>query len=150
MAGRTYAQALAVDPDLRRVAARREADRTTAGATVHHAVHSINYASVASTRGPAQCAKVKSGTRAASPGCSWSPGVALLAARGRNTFNMLTALENWVEKDQAPDSVLGITPPPDSRPLCVSEHATYDGVGDPPGPSWLREATQATATTEET
>ena len=53
---------------------------------------------------------------------------------GPNTFDMLTALENWVEKGQAPERVVashltaGVVDR--TRPLCVyPKVAVYDGSG---------------------
>jgi feruloyl esterase len=53
---------------------------------------------------------------------------------GPNTFDMLTALENWVEKDQAPDSVIGTNASSGlTRPLCAYPAvATYHGLPAPP------------------
>lgn len=48
-------------------------------------------------------------------------------------FDMLTAVVDWVEKGEAPDSVIatGKSFPGRSRPLCVyPEHAQYIGTGD--------------------
>ena len=56
---------------------------------------------------------------------------------GPNKFNMLTALENWSEKGQAPDQVvatrLDAAGKPDmTRPLCPwPQVAKYNGVGSP-------------------
>ncbi len=49
-------------------------------------------------------------------------------------FDLLTALVDWVEKGQAPESVVatGSSLPGRSRPLCAyPQHAQYDGKGDP-------------------
>ncbi len=49
-------------------------------------------------------------------------------------FDMLTAITDWVEKGQAPDSVVakGRAFPGRSRPLCAyPKHAQYKGTGDP-------------------
>jgi feruloyl esterase len=49
-------------------------------------------------------------------------------------FDMLTAVVNWVEKGEAPDSVAatGRAFPGRSRPLCpYPQHAQYKGSGDP-------------------
>ncbi len=49
-------------------------------------------------------------------------------------FDMLTAIVNWVEKDQAPDGIAatGRAFPGRSRPLCpYPQHAQYSGQGDP-------------------
>jgi feruloyl esterase len=49
-------------------------------------------------------------------------------------FDLLTALVDWVEKDQAPTSVVatGDVFPNRSRPLCAYPlHAHYEGSGDP-------------------
>jgi feruloyl esterase len=49
-------------------------------------------------------------------------------------FDMLTAIVDWVEKGQAPDSVVatGSAFPGRSRPLCAyPQHAQYRGKGDP-------------------
>jgi hypothetical protein len=51
-----------------------------------------------------------------------------------DTFDMLTAAVNWVEKNQAPESVMatGRAFPGRSRPLCAyPTHAQYNGSGDP-------------------
>jgi hypothetical protein len=48
-------------------------------------------------------------------------------------FDMLTSIENWVEKGTAPDSVeaTGRSFPGRSRPLCpYPKHAQYKGSGD--------------------
>lgn len=48
-------------------------------------------------------------------------------------FDMLTAVVDWVEKGEAPDSVIatGKSFPGRSRPLCAyPEHAQYTGTGD--------------------
>jgi feruloyl esterase len=59
---------------------------------------------------------------------------------GPNTFDMLTALENWVENDQAPESVIGTnTASGLTRPLCAYPNvATYDGTGSPTSASSFR------------
>jgi feruloyl esterase len=51
-----------------------------------------------------------------------------------DTFDMLSAAVNWVEKSQAPNSVMatGRAFPGRSRPLCAyPAHAQYNGSGDP-------------------
>jgi hypothetical protein len=51
-----------------------------------------------------------------------------------DTFDMLSAAVNWVEKNTAPDSVTatGRAFPGRSRPLCpFPTHAQYNGSGDP-------------------
>jgi len=51
-----------------------------------------------------------------------------------DNFDMLTAAVNWVEKNQAPESVMatGRSFPGRGRPLCAyPEHAQYNGSGDP-------------------
>jgi len=51
-----------------------------------------------------------------------------------DSFDMLTAIVNWVEKAQAPDSIVakGRTQPVRARPLCAYPlHAQYAGQGDP-------------------
>ena len=51
-----------------------------------------------------------------------------------DSFDMLSAVTNWVEKGIAPDSVVatGSTLPGLSRPLCAyPKHAQYTGQGDP-------------------
>jgi feruloyl esterase len=51
-----------------------------------------------------------------------------------DTFDMLTAISNWVEKGAAPDSVtaMGRAFPGRSRPLCAyPAHAQYKGTGNP-------------------
>ena len=51
-----------------------------------------------------------------------------------DTFDMLTAAVNWVEKNTPPDSVTvtGRAFPGRSRPLCAyPTHAQYNGAGDP-------------------
>ena len=54
---------------------------------------------------------------------------------GLNSFDALTALENWVERGQAPDSLLAShvgTNVPRTRPLCAYPSvAVYKGRGDP-------------------
>ena len=50
-----------------------------------------------------------------------------------DTFDMLTALVDWVENDQAPEQVVatGLSMPEVSRPLCAYPyHAHYTGSGD--------------------
>jgi feruloyl esterase len=51
---------------------------------------------------------------------------------GPNTFDVLTAMENWVEKGAAPDSVLASgTNPTRTMPLCpYPQAARYKGAGD--------------------
>jgi feruloyl esterase len=55
---------------------------------------------------------------------------------GPNTFDALAALENWVEKGQAPESIMASHAGPDgkadlTRPLCVyPEVEMYKGSGD--------------------
>jgi feruloyl esterase len=49
-------------------------------------------------------------------------------------FDLLTALVDWVEQGEAPESVVATGPafPGRSRPLCAwPEHAQYKGTGDP-------------------
>jgi pimeloyl-ACP methyl ester carboxylesterase len=49
-------------------------------------------------------------------------------------FDLLTAVVDWVEKDQAPKSVVATGPafPGRSRPLCAwPDHAQYKGTGNP-------------------
>jgi feruloyl esterase len=51
-----------------------------------------------------------------------------------DSFDMLGAAVNWVEKHQAPESVMatGRAFPGRSRPLCAyPAHAQYSGSGDP-------------------
>jgi feruloyl esterase len=51
-----------------------------------------------------------------------------------DTFDMLSAAVNWVEKGQAPESVMatGRAFPGRSRPLCAyPAHAQYNGSGNP-------------------
>ena len=51
-----------------------------------------------------------------------------------DSFDMLSAIVNWVENGKAPDSVpaKSRTQPVRSRPLCAyPEHAEYSGQGDP-------------------
>ncbi len=51
-----------------------------------------------------------------------------------DTFDMLSAIVDWVEKDAAPQSIraTGHTWPGRSRPLCpYPSHAQYKGTGDP-------------------
>jgi hypothetical protein len=51
-----------------------------------------------------------------------------------DTFDMLSAAVNWVEKSQAPESVMatGRAFPGRSRPLCAyPAHAQYNGSGNP-------------------
>lgn len=51
-----------------------------------------------------------------------------------DSFDMLGAVVNWVEKGTAPDSVIarGRAFPGRSRPLCAyPTHAEYKGTGDP-------------------
>jgi len=55
---------------------------------------------------------------------------------GPNTFDALTALENWVEKNQAPASIPATHAGRDgkgdrSRPLCAYPQVeVYNGAGD--------------------
>jgi feruloyl esterase len=67
-----------------------------------------------------------------------APGVAhCRGGVGPDQFDMLTALENWVERGQAPATVLATRPakpglPALSRPLCpYPAAARYTGRGDP-------------------
>jgi len=72
---------------------------------------------------------------------SWSrlflvPGMGHCAGGGETLdhFDMLTPIVDWVEKNQAPDSVTATGPafPGRSRPLCpYPQHAQYSGHGDP-------------------
>jgi feruloyl esterase len=51
-----------------------------------------------------------------------------------DSFDMLSAAVNWVEKNQAPESVMatGRAFPGRSRPLCAyPTHAQYNGTGNP-------------------
>jgi feruloyl esterase len=51
-----------------------------------------------------------------------------------DSFDMLSASVNWVEKGQAPESVMatGRAFPGRSRPLCAyPSHAQYNGSGNP-------------------
>ncbi len=51
-----------------------------------------------------------------------------------DSFDMLSAITDWVEKGKAPDSVVGKnrTQPVRTRPLCAyPAHAQYTGSGDP-------------------
>lgn len=76
-------------------------------------------------------AKVKDWSRLfLSPGMGHCSG----GAATLDNFDMLTAAVNWVEKGQAPDSVMatGRAFPGRSRPLCAfPAHAQYNGSGDP-------------------
>jgi hypothetical protein len=62
------------------------------------------------------------------------PGMAHYGGgRSLDHFDMLTAVVDWVEKGEAPDSVIatGKSFPGRSRPLCAyPEHAQYTGTGD--------------------
>ncbi len=52
---------------------------------------------------------------------------------GLDQFDLLGAVVNWVEKGEAPDSVIatGMAFPGRSRPLCAyPQHAEYKGMGD--------------------
>jgi len=75
------------------------------------------------------------------PVASWSrlylvPGMGHCAGGSATLdhFDMITAIVNWVEKGEAPDSVVatGAAFPGRSRPLCAwPKFAHYDGKGDP-------------------
>ena len=59
---------------------------------------------------------------------------ALRRRRRLDSFDMLSAVVDWVEQGIAPASVMatGRTLPGRSRPLCAyRRHAHYKGVGDP-------------------
>ena len=65
-----------------------------------------------------------------------SPGMGHCAggSAALDTFDMLSAAVNWVEKSQAPESVMatGRAFPGRSRPLCAfPAHAQYNGSGNP-------------------
>jgi hypothetical protein len=65
-----------------------------------------------------------------SPGMGHCQG----GAAALDTFDMLSAAVNWVEKNEAPDSITatGRAFPGRSRPLCAyPAHAQYKGSGDP-------------------
>jgi feruloyl esterase len=54
--------------------------------------------------------------------------------RTLDRFDLLSAVVDWVERDQAPESVIatGASAPGESRPLCpFPAHAHYTGQGDP-------------------
>ena len=54
--------------------------------------------------------------------------------RTLDSFDMVSAIVNWVEKGQAPDQVIakGASAPGETRPLCpYPAHAQYSGSGDP-------------------
>jgi feruloyl esterase len=92
------------------------------------------YESVASTTSPAQSHEGQIGHARSFARLFMVPGMWHCAGGpGPNTFDMLPALENWVENGQAPDSVLGTnTASGLTRPLCAYPNvATYDGVGNP-------------------
>jgi feruloyl esterase len=71
--------------------------------------------------------------------CGGGPGV--------NTFDSITALENWVEKKQAPETMMGIGRDM-KRPLCpYPANPTYKGTGDLKDPaSWVCKAPASTST----
>jgi len=55
--------------------------------------------------------------------CGGGPGV--------NTFDSISALEKWVEKGIAPETMMGVGANGFSRPLCVyPQYAEYKGSGD--------------------
>ena len=55
--------------------------------------------------------------------CGGGPGV--------NTFDSISAIEKWVEKGQAPDTLLGTGANSMTRPLCqYPQYADYKGTGD--------------------
>jgi feruloyl esterase len=55
--------------------------------------------------------------------CGGGPGV--------NTFDSISALEKWVEKGQAPDTLMGKGANGMTRPLCpYPQYATYKGTGE--------------------
>ena len=54
--------------------------------------------------------------------------------RTLDNFDMVSAIVNWVEKNQAPEQVIakGASAPGETRPLCpYPAHAQYSGSGDP-------------------
>lgn len=54
--------------------------------------------------------------------------------RTLDSFDMVSAIVNWVEKGQVPDQVIakGASVPGETRPLCpYPAHAQYSGSGDP-------------------
>ena len=71
----------------------------------------------------------------AATACSWLPGWRIAAAaKGPNTFDMLAALEQWVEHGRAPDQIIashatkGVVDR--TRPLCpYPQVAAYKGTG---------------------
>jgi feruloyl esterase len=80
------------------------------------------------------------------PGCSWPGRQHCGGGPGPNSFDTLTALENWVEHGIAPEAItatkcvndnpaLGVAR---TMPLCkFPEQARYDDLGDPrDGSSW--------------
>jgi feruloyl esterase len=71
--------------------------------------------------------------------CGGGPGV--------NTFDSIGALENWVEKGQAPETMMGIGKDL-QRPMCVyPANPVYKGSGDLKDPnSWSCKAPPATST----
>jgi feruloyl esterase len=55
--------------------------------------------------------------------CGGGPGV--------NSFDSISALEKWVEKGQAPDTIMGMGANGMTRPLCAyPQVAEYKGTGD--------------------
>lgn len=85
--------------------------------------------------------KMRKDTGGSEPVTDWSrlflvPGMSHCGggSAALDRFDMLTAIVNWVEKDQAPDVVIttGRAFPGRSRPLCpYPQHAQYKGEGDP-------------------
>ena len=71
--------------------------------------------------------------------CGGGPGV--------NTFDSISALENWVEKGQAPDTMMGIGKDM-KRPMCVyPANPEYKGTGDLKDPnSWSCKVPASTST----
>jgi len=54
--------------------------------------------------------------------------------RTLDSFDMVSAIVNWVEKGQVPDQVIakGASVPGETRPLCpYPAYAQYSGSGDP-------------------
>lgn len=71
--------------------------------------------------------------------CGGGPGV--------NTFDSITALENWVEKGKAPDTMMGVGRDM-KRPLCpYPQNPEYKGSGDLKDPSsWVCRVPASTET----
>ena len=72
--------------------------------------------------------------------CGGGPGV--------NTFDSISAIEKWVEKGVAPDTITGVGAGGMTRPMCpYPQYAEYKGSGDlKDGRNWACKAPPANST----